>query len=147
MQDTPDDFCMQSTRALNIKVSGHTKEQVQTLLSQFVRDGWLHESRGYYSLAPRTVLELEQYLKSEFPDNILTCSVCMQIVTKGERCTCGSALHHHCKRRLEHTNLVCPACATPWTTLVVGDERLFQRQERQAARMRESGWRPVKEET
>lgn len=75
-----------------------TKSQAEVVLSSFVAKGWLvkskyallisfsrrvsskhHHRRGRYSLSLRTLMELLPYLKSTYPNNLLECTICMEV--------------------------------------------------------------------
>jgi hypothetical protein len=94
-----------------------TKVQAEQLIDRFVHDGWLlHSRQGKLSLAMRTVLELEIYLKATFGDELLDCHRCRKLViTQGYFCPsdgCGVALHKHCAQvifRIQGQQQ-CPGC-------------------------------------
>ncbi|CAI2175630.1 539_t:CDS:2 [Funneliformis geosporum] len=105
-----------------------SKSNGETLLQRFTDDKWLIRSReGKYSLSQRSILELQQYLKEEFEDHLLECTLCYDIVTKGQRCRvaqCKTRFHYHCVRRYfdSRNDKVCPACKIAWdSSNVVGD--------------------------
>lgn len=67
----------------------------------------------------RSLLELQTYLKETYEDQIQECTLCMEIVTKGQRCTvaaCNSRLHQHCAAAyFKNMNRpVCPTCHSAW---------------------------------
>ncbi|RUO96053.1 Nse1 non-SMC component of SMC5-6 complex-domain-containing protein [Jimgerdemannia flammicorona] len=108
-----------------------TKSAAEALLDKFVDDRWLIKARnGRYSMDIRCLLELQGYLRGEYEDEILECTLCLDILTKGQRCdvqNCSARLHHHCARnyfgphRGEET--VCMTCKTTWYAKnVVGDD-------------------------
>jgi len=45
----------------------------------------MSSSRGRYSLSTRSLLELLPYLKSTYPDDILECTICMEVCTQYRR--------------------------------------------------------------
>ncbi|CAG8599545.1 4239_t:CDS:2 [Funneliformis mosseae] len=105
-----------------------TKSNGETLLQRFTDDKWLIRSReGKYSLSQRSILELQQYLKEEFEDHLLECTLCYDIVTKGQRCRvaqCKTRFHNHCVLRYfdSRNDYVCPACKIAWdSSNVIGD--------------------------
>jgi non-structural maintenance of chromosomes element 1 len=78
-----------------------TKSQGEITLASFVSKGWLLKSkyvlyhsgmrkssklntlfdrRGRYSLSTRALLELLPYLKTTYPDEILECTICMEVI-------------------------------------------------------------------
>ncbi|KAE9399308.1 hypothetical protein BT96DRAFT_920250 [Gymnopus androsaceus JB14] len=97
-----------------------TKAQAEVLLGSFVANGWLLRSkRGRYSLSSRSLLELLPYLKSTYPDEIVECTICHEIITKGIACkrdNCQTRMHYHCFNayRRRKTALTCPACTLDW---------------------------------
>lgn len=129
---TADDetYCVSSTAALHEagklknqedKVITMTKREAEALLDRFVADKWfIRSAAGAYSLSMRALLELQTYLREEFGDLIQECTLCMEIITKGQRCTvaaCSSRLHHHCAATYFRSmaNPVCPTCHGAWS--------------------------------
>ncbi|ORY06817.1 hypothetical protein K493DRAFT_202866, partial [Basidiobolus meristosporus CBS 931.73] len=103
--------------------SAFTKNAAEQLLDRFVEDKWFSKtSNGRYYLTQRSILELQTYLKEEFEEYILECTLCMDIVTRGERCqvgSCSGRLHLHCAERYfsaRPDRKVCPLCSTAWTS-------------------------------
>ncbi|KAL0946997.1 hypothetical protein HGRIS_013142 [Hohenbuehelia grisea] len=114
-------YCISSLAALrevsNLK-SSMTKTQGELLLSSFVAKGWLHKTkRGRYTLSTRTELELLQYLKSTYPEEVLDCNVCDKIITRGIACPnadCQNRMHFHCFATYRRQKGTCPDCTTDW---------------------------------
>ncbi|KZT44071.1 hypothetical protein SISSUDRAFT_1039334 [Sistotremastrum suecicum HHB10207 ss-3] len=108
-----------------------TKSQAEGVLNSFVTSGWLlKSSRGRYSLAPRTLMELGLYLKNTYDnDGYVECTVCMEILTRGTRCwnsPCQARLHHWCYDRFSKTRAEyeCPRCRENWS-LPANKERMI----------------------
>lgn len=78
-----------------------TKSQGEIVLASFVARGWLLRSKygthylfkiiyelflfvrdGRYSLAPRTILELNMYFREEYPDEVIDCTICMEVLPR-----------------------------------------------------------------
>lgn len=117
-----------SAKSLSISDSEH-------VLQQLVDQAFFNKSRkGYYSLAPRALMELRTYLKETYnesadPDDpeydpiirIKDCEGCREIVTVGLRCSnrdCGTRLHELCAAQLfrgQRGNKQCPNCGVGWT--------------------------------
>ncbi|KIK59760.1 hypothetical protein GYMLUDRAFT_44212 [Collybiopsis luxurians FD-317 M1] len=95
-----------------------TKAQAEVLLGSFVANGWLLRSkRGRYSLSSRSLLELLPYLKSTYPDEIVECTICHEILTKGIACqrdNCKTRMHYHCFNTYRKRKGTCPACSIEW---------------------------------
>ncbi|KAF9069917.1 Nse1 non-SMC component of SMC5-6 complex-domain-containing protein [Rhodocollybia butyracea] len=95
-----------------------TKAQAEVLLGSFVANGWLLRSkRGRYSLSSRALLELLPYLKSTYPDEIIECTICHEIITKGIACkrdNCKTRMHYHCFKVYRRRKGTCPACSLDW---------------------------------
>ncbi|KAF9299486.1 hypothetical protein BGZ88_006526 [Linnemannia elongata] len=128
---TADDelYCISSTAAVNEasklknkenKSLQLTKAGAEDLISRFVQDKWLIRSKkGALSLSTRTLLELQSFLKEAYEDQIQECTLCMEIITKGQRCNvaaCAARLHQHCAMKYfgNMNNPVCPSCRSPW---------------------------------
>lgn len=114
-------FCVSSLAALrevgHLKIS-MTKTQAEHVLASFVTRGWLIKSKkGRYSLSTRSILELQPYLRSTYPDEVLECTICMEMVTSGYACptqACKIRLHTHCYTNYRKVHANCPACGGNW---------------------------------
>ncbi|KAF7338346.1 Non-structural maintenance of chromosomes element 1 [Mycena venus] len=98
--------------------SNMSKTQAEIVLASFVAKGWLFKSkRGRYSLSTRALLELEPYLKSTYPEEVLECMICTEMMTKGVACptpNCKVRLHYHCFTKYTARNRKCPTCDSDW---------------------------------
>ncbi|KAF8343941.1 Nse1 non-SMC component of SMC5-6 complex-domain-containing protein, partial [Cantharellus anzutake] len=146
-------FCVSSLAALrevsSLTTRGNmTKAQAEIVLQSFVVRGWLLKSRhGRYSLSPRTILELEPYLKSTYEDEVLLCASCDRIVTKGLSCfvpECRVRLHEHCfnarKKAAKSRPLKCPSCDGGWSSQglnKVGEEAVREGSEKSKLRRKQ----------
>ncbi|KAG0358579.1 hypothetical protein BG005_002135 [Podila minutissima] len=123
-------YCISSTAALNEsgklknkenKPLTLSKKDADALLDRYIKDRWLIKSKsGALSLSMRSLLELQTYLKETYGNQMQECTLCMEIITKGQRCTtsaCAARLHHHCARTYfqNMNNPSCPTCNGPWT--------------------------------
>ncbi|GLB35026.1 putative CDP-alcohol phosphatidyltransferase class-I family protein [Lyophyllum shimeji] len=95
-----------------------SKTQAEVVLGSFVAKGWLVKSKqGRYSLSTRSLLELLPYLKSTYPDEIVECTICMEILTRGIAChtnNCKTRMHYHCFTTFRRRHNACPSCRTEW---------------------------------
>lgn len=111
-----------------------TMSQAEKVLALMVEEGWFELSRsGFYSLSPRTLMELRSWLvetynvppeENEDSDEedevehtkIKFCAACREIVTIGQRCpdlSCNARVHDHCVRNLfraQGGREQCPTC-------------------------------------
>ena len=94
-------FCLSSLAALrevsHVKAT-MSKTQAEQVLGSLVSRGWLLKSKyvpfttsikphfspvlnrkGRYSLSTRTLLELQPYLRNTYPDEIIDCTICMDV--------------------------------------------------------------------
>ncbi|KAI0273699.1 Nse1 non-SMC component of SMC5-6 complex-domain-containing protein [Gloeopeniophorella convolvens] len=105
-------------REVNSLKSQMTKTQAENVLNSFVAKGWLLKSKkGRFSLAPRALLELQPYLKSTYPEEILECIICHEILTRGHACpraNCGVRIHNNCYDLYRKSSAKCPACSEDW---------------------------------
>ncbi|KAI0375014.1 hypothetical protein BV20DRAFT_961260 [Pilatotrama ljubarskyi] len=115
-------YCVSSLAALrevNSLKSNMTKSQAEATLSSFVAKGWLLKSkRGRYSLSTRTILELQTYLRNTYENEILECTICMELVTRGVACftpQCKTRMHTHCFNNYKRRNHKCPSCNQSWS--------------------------------
>ncbi|KAF9483921.1 hypothetical protein BDN70DRAFT_873327 [Pholiota conissans] len=95
-----------------------TKSQAEVVLGSFVAKGWLLKSKkGRYSLSTRSLLELLPYLKSNYPDEIVECTICFDIITRGIGCftpNCKTRMHFHCFNTFRKRHNACPSCSKDW---------------------------------
>ncbi|EPQ58234.1 hypothetical protein GLOTRDRAFT_35587 [Gloeophyllum trabeum ATCC 11539] len=107
-------------REVNFLKANMTKTQAEVVLGSFVAKGWLVKSqRGRYSLSTRSLLELLPYLKSTYPDEVLECTICLEILTRGIACNtrnCKVRLHGHCFNNYKRVHSTCPSCNESWTS-------------------------------
>ncbi|KAF8557236.1 hypothetical protein OG21DRAFT_1505435 [Imleria badia] len=98
--------------------SSMTKSQAESVLASLVAKGWLLKSkRARYSLSTRALLELLPYLKSNYPEECLECTICLEIVTRGAGCNtpnCKTKMHYHCFKKHRARRAQCPSCAVDW---------------------------------
>ncbi|KAJ1969655.1 hypothetical protein IWQ62_000482 [Dispira parvispora] len=116
-------YCLGSTASLSLVQregsSSMSKQLAQEFLGELVNDHWLVLSEGgHYTLAPRAILELQTYLKDEYPEWIQECHLCKDLVTMGLRCDypdCNAILHVYCAQRYQSLQQnECPACRREW---------------------------------
>lgn len=114
-----EDGRISSTEALNLTdgLKGKmTKAHAQQLLEKFALHKWLNVDRNV-CLGVHTLVELDEYLKRMYPDNVLTCSMCKLIVINGHSCAhCFVKFHKHCLTRFFQGKDVktCPSCKENW---------------------------------
>ncbi|KAF9647607.1 hypothetical protein BDM02DRAFT_3097856 [Thelephora ganbajun] len=114
-------YCLSSMAALretqSLKAT-FTKTHGERVLDTFVARGWLYKSKsGRYSLTTRSTVELQTYITNTFPNDILHCTVCHEMVFRGIRCytrNCEGVLHNHCYAAYKRARQTCPVCDTPW---------------------------------
>jgi hypothetical protein len=111
--------------------AGITMGEADAVLEALVADGFLQLSRaGFYSLAPRALMELHSYLKETYNDTaededdeqtirIRDCEGCKEIVTFGIRCNnreCDARWHDLCANQYYRGKSAegkrCPQCRT-----------------------------------
>ena len=107
---------------------GLTQQQAEACLAVLVSEGWFELSReSYYSLTPRALMELGNWLVEMFNDpddeedgeRIRRCDACKDIITTGQRCgtvECPFRLHDVCQRAYWNSrpDKTCPHCETEW---------------------------------
>ncbi|KAL1956664.1 hypothetical protein VTO42DRAFT_6914 [Malbranchea cinnamomea] len=127
-----------------------TMKDAEEMLTRLVDEGWFERSRrGYYTLAPRALMELRSWLIATYNDEedeiqgvhprarggkIKMCFACGDIITMGQRCSdrqCLARLHDGCTRnffRMQQAQK-CPVCKKDWTgDYFVGEKALVNRQ-------------------
>ncbi|KAK1805235.1 hypothetical protein P4O66_019579 [Electrophorus voltai] len=113
-----------STDILNCADSLQTKKlkkkETEHVLNKFVQDKWLNEIEGEYTLSTRCIIEMEQHMRTIYPDLIKRCFVCHNIAIQGQICenaVCGIKIHLPCVARYfkGRTDPHCPSCNDFWT--------------------------------
>lgn len=124
-------FSTSSTSVLNVVKDLKptlTKSAAEHFIDTLIHHGWIHKSsQGYLSLSSRALLELQTYLKEQYPDEILTCHECQHIVTRGLSCgSCDVKIHKQCEVFIiGHGNQKqCPECKVNWEPSSIGEENL-----------------------
>ncbi|KAL6703337.1 hypothetical protein ACN47E_009755 [Coniothyrium glycines] len=122
--------------------TGISIAEADGILETLVHDAFFQKSRaGYFSLAPRALMELRTYLKETYNDEeevdagdvkIRDCEGCREIVTFGIRCNdrnCGVRWHDACAnsyyRGRSRENRTCPKCETVCSGDVYVGERVI----------------------
>ncbi|KAF1921259.1 Nse1 non-SMC component of SMC5-6 complex-domain-containing protein [Ampelomyces quisqualis] len=124
--------------------TGISIQEADNLLSTLVSQSFFQKSHaGYYSLAPRALMELRAYLKETYNEpasaadgedavvRIRDCEGCRDIVTHGVRCDnrdCGVRWHDACANafyagRRRQGGRGCPTCGTECSGQVFVGER------------------------
>ncbi|CAO1638422.1 unnamed protein product [Sympodiomycopsis kandeliae] len=127
-----DSFSTSSTEILNVAKRLKptlTQSSAERFIDTLIHHGWIHKSRqGYLSLSSRALLELQTYLKEQYPDEILTCHECQHIVTRGLSCgSCdGVKIHTQCEVFIpgNGNQKKCPQCKVAWEPARIGEENL-----------------------
>jgi len=143
----------QDTQAQNASI---TMQQAEKVLRLLVSESWFEVSdKGFYTLSPRSLMELRGWLIDTYNDRdaesdssdqghphekIKVCMACREIITQGQRCPdptlrCPVRLHSYCVGKMwraQGGREVCPTCKKEWKEpLPVG--------EKAARRSRQSG--------
>lgn len=126
-------YCVSSTIAIGLGKDmdpelSSTKADI--ICKKLINQGWITKDAGFYFLSPRSLLELQSYLRGSYEEYMHSCLACKDIVTRGLACStegCDLYAHHYCKPRL-HSMLqmkgevrLCNKCKKPWVPLKVGD--------------------------
>ena len=79
----------------------------------------ISNSKGRYSLAPRALLELENYLRQNYEEECAECSSCGSLITKGIACgreNCHTFMHLYCHTNYRRSGKTeCPSCKLSWS--------------------------------
>lgn len=103
-------WCLNLCSSLNQKL---TKANAQEFLYEMVNRKWLLCKSGKYYMGVRSIVELLQYFKDTYQENLQTCTLCKQILFYAEKCNqCNTATHVYCLKNYAKTrgNLECPNC-------------------------------------
>ncbi|XP_060116985.1 non-structural maintenance of chromosomes element 1 homolog [Heteronotia binoei] len=110
-----------STDTLNLadqlKPKKMKKREAEHVLQRLVQDKWLAEKEGKFTLHPRCILELEQYILSHYPDTARKCHICHALVIQSQVCgDCGISVHAPCLARYFQGGAEprCPHCKQFW---------------------------------
>ncbi|XP_023672312.1 non-structural maintenance of chromosomes element 1 homolog [Paramormyrops kingsleyae] len=112
-----------STDILNCADSLNTrkmkKKETELLLTRLVRDKWLNEKHGEYTLSTRCIMEMEQYIQKIYQDMVKTCAICHNVVFQSQMCdnmSCGIKMHIPCVAKYfkGRSDPQCPVCNAFW---------------------------------
>ncbi|XP_077173232.1 non-structural maintenance of chromosomes element 1 homolog isoform X2 [Paroedura picta] len=110
-----------STEILNLadqlKPKKMRKREAEQVLQRLGQDKWLSEKEGEFTLHPRCILELEQYILSHYPESSCKCHICHALVVQSQVCTeCGITMHMPCLARYcqGQAEPRCPRCKQFW---------------------------------
>ncbi|XP_065541075.1 non-structural maintenance of chromosomes element 1 homolog isoform X2 [Lathamus discolor] len=119
-----------STDILNLadqlKTKKMKKKEVEQVLKVFVEDKWLSERNGEFTLHTRCIIEMEQYILSNYQDVARKCNICHSLAIQSQVCeSCGIGMHLPCIRKYfrAQTEPRCPQCNDFWTCDIPGVSR------------------------
>lgn len=103
----------------DIKPKPLQKTKAENFMDKLVTRGYLHVTETEVMFGPTFLVEFASYLRSNYPENIFTCSLCSTIVLKTEQCLeCENAFHKVCLlkyfNQIKQANKPCPNCKTMW---------------------------------
>lgn len=128
-----------------------TMLQAEKVLRLLISESWFEVSdRGFYTLSPRSLMELRGWLTDTYNDRdndsdasdeghphekIKVCMACREIITQGQRCPdptlrCPARLHAHCVGKMwraQGGREVCPTCKKEWKEPLPVGERAARR--------------------
>lgn len=144
------------TQATQSSDRGLSSTEAEKMLANLVKETWLEQStEGFYTLSPRSLLELRSWLVEAYNDSddpevwqrIKFCQACKEIVTIGQRCTereCNVRLHNICTAAFWNSRpgKKCPKCETAWTgKAYVGQKAITSTEEYLKGKRRSGGKR------
>uniref|UniRef100_A0A8C8VIH3 Non-structural maintenance of chromosomes element 1 homolog n=1 Tax=Pelusios castaneus TaxID=367368 RepID=A0A8C8VIH3_9SAUR len=110
-----------STNILNLadqlKTKKMKKKEAEQVLQNLVQDKWLSERDGEYTLHTRCIMEMEQYILSNYEELAKKCNICHSLAIQSQLCeTCGIAMHLPCAGKYfsAQTEPHCPHCNEFW---------------------------------
>lgn len=134
---------------------GLKHSEVDALMTSLTEEGWLEKSpAGFYSPAPRALLELWSWMIDSYNDpdadanewqRIKHCEACKDVVTVGQRCSnldCNVRLHDICQEAFwrSRRDKQCPRCDTLWEgKYLVGERAVTETTAYQRAHQRGGG--------
>ncbi|NXM74332.1 NSE1 protein, partial [Serilophus lunatus] len=111
-----------STDILNLadklKTKKMKKKEAAQVLKVFVEDKWLSEKNGEYTLHTRCIIEMEQYILSNYQDVAMKCNICHSLAVQSQVCeSCGIGMHLPCVRKYFKAQAEprCPQCNELWS--------------------------------
>lgn len=96
-----------------------TTQAAQEILFKLTDDGWVTDVKGDISFSARAIIELGQYLKNRYTEQVVDCTLCKDLVILGDLCEhCGKKIHRHCAatafQNLDASKRKCPSCKEAW---------------------------------
>ncbi|KAH0946575.1 hypothetical protein HN011_009553 [Eciton burchellii] len=102
-------WCLNLCSSLNLKL---TKANAEQFLHEMINRKWLFCKDGKYYMGVRSIVELHQYFRDTYEDNLRACTLCKQILFYGKKCDkCDTITHIYClKDYTMNHSLGCPNC-------------------------------------
>lgn len=112
---TCNDNCVSSTWCLNLCPSPNlklTKADADHFLHEMIDRKWLCCKSGKYYIGVRSIVELHQYFKDTYENNLRACTLCNQLLFYGKKCDrCNATTHIYCLNDYtKNGGLGCPSC-------------------------------------
>ncbi|TPX49210.1 hypothetical protein SeLEV6574_g01610 [Synchytrium endobioticum] len=95
-------------------------KEAGVLVERFKDDGWLDDRDEHWVLGVRAAMELQFYLRQEFPDRTKICDACQEVLLHDvvwcSTVGCKFSVHKHCERTYmaQLVRKVCPQCRQSW---------------------------------
>ncbi|NXA82918.1 NSE1 protein, partial [Thryothorus ludovicianus] len=105
-------------KTAKFKTKKMKKKEAEQVLKVFVEDKWLSEKNGEYTLHTRCIIDLEQYILSNYQDVARKCNICHSLAIQSQVCeSCGIGMHLLCVRKYfrDQTEPRCPKCNEFWS--------------------------------
>ncbi|KYB26512.1 non-structural maintenance of chromosomes element 1 homolog [Tribolium castaneum] len=113
---TSDNHELPYPRCINITstlVGTLTRENGEKALMKWIRGGYFVKVEQFVYLGARTILEFTTYLRTNTEN--CTCSLCSELVFRGESCqSCFNTFHTFCIQKYLQNQHRCPSCRTDW---------------------------------
>ncbi|XP_035788308.1 non-structural maintenance of chromosomes element 1 homolog [Anopheles albimanus] len=92
------------------------KARAEQLLAEWEQSGYFLILDNQCYFGPRTIVEFENYLNTNFADLVTRCCLCNVTIFYGLRCAkCPQILHRECMKKYLRRLTNCPACKELWT--------------------------------
>jgi len=105
---------------LQLEIDKFGPTVAENAINKLIKERWLVKSgNNGISLGVRSFLELRPYFEQMYPDDVVDCVMCSELVIKGESCSderCSTRMHYHCAKRwfTDNKKRTCPTCTQDW---------------------------------
>lgn len=92
------------------------KTLAQSLVDKWIQQGYFYKDDEFnIHFGAKMLVEFKSHLLNCFPNNIIPCELCKEIVFSGSQCSnCHVEFHKSCILKFHTHSYTCASCKEPW---------------------------------